>query len=419
MTLMDRPGPLSNRGILLCRACGAEGLASVLDLGTQPLANELVTAADAPCATFPLHLRSCSKCGLGQVGEFVLPERIFGDYPYLSSVSTSWLAHAKSYAEYMDKELNLTSEHCVVEIGSNDGYLLKRFHHLGVQVLGVEPAANVAALAESAGVTTLNDFFGRETAERILQDHEHPRLIVANNVMAHVPDLGDFVEGLSLLCGASTVVTVENPSYVALLRDTQFDTIYHEHYSYLSAHAIYRLAVRHGLELIRVQHLTTHGGSYRYWLARSGTRAVDPSVAATIDGELAQGLLSPQAWRDFADRSYSTIRILRGWLDERAASDARVVGYGAAAKGNTLLNAAGATASDLIGVVDGSSEKQGKWLPGSRVPIIEPAALVELTPSDVLVLPWNLASEIVPLVNHLVPRARCWAAIPTIRPLGS
>jgi hypothetical protein len=408
---------LTDRGTLVCRGCEARDLTSVFDLGSQPLANELVSSPDAPDAVFPLHLRSCGACGLGQVGEFVLPERIFSDYPYLSSVSTSWLAHATRYAHRMCADLQLTAQDRVVEVASNDGYLLKQFLSEGVQVLGVEPAANVARLAAEGGVPTIVSFFGREVARRLVTEHGHPRLVAANNVMAHVPDLDDFVGGLALLCDESTVVTVENPSYVTLLKQTQFDTIYHEHYSYLSAHAVQRLALRHALELVRVEELPTHGGSYRYWLAREGAQSVDPSVAAIIEREVEQGLLLPQAWQEFAQRSRQTISGLRSWLDERSAAGRRVAGYGAAAKGNTLLNAAGASAADLVAVVDGSAEKQGKWLPGSRVPVLLPAVLSELAATDVLVLPWNLAAEIVPLVAALAPEAQCWAAVPAMTPL--
>lgn len=418
MTAADGAQRLTERGETVCRGCGAGGLVSVLDLGDQPLANELLPTAGAPDEAFPLHLRSCPSCALGQVGEFVLPERIFGDYPYLSSVSTSWVAHARRYAQAMQEELQLGPADLVVEVASNDGYLLTQFRELGIDVLGVEPARNVAALARSRGVDTVVDFFGRESARRLLEQHRHPRLVVANNVMAHVPDLDDFVGGLSLLCGPDTVITVENPSYTTLLRETQFDTIYHEHYSYLSAHAVARLAARHGLELVRVQDLATHGGSYRYWLAPSGSRRPEPSVPDTIARELSAGLLDPQVWREFAQRSQATIAGLRSWLDERRGAGDRVAGYGAAAKGNTLLNAAGATADDLLAVADGSEEKQGNLLPGSRVPVIVPTELPALQPTDVLVLPWNLADEIVPIVARLSPAARCWTAVPEMQARG-
>lgn len=405
----------SGRGSTFCRGCGTADLHSVLDLGAQPLANELFDSAAFAGTVFPLHLRICSKCGLGQVGEVVSRERIFGEYSYMSSVSSSWVAHARSYAHAMHKELNLEVPDLVLEVASNDGYLLREFLALGVNVFGVEPARNVAMIARAFGVPTLTEFFGRTTAERFLGERGQPRLIVANNVMAHVPDLDDFVSGLALLTGLDTIITVENPSFVQLLRETQFDTIYHEHFSYLSAHAVATLVGRHGLELFRVEALKTHGGSYRYWIARKGRHLIDDSVTSAITTERQQGLMTPGAWADFARSSQMAIVGLRHWLDERNGCGMRIAAYGAAAKGNTLMNAAGVSARDVVLVADGNSYKQGKLLPGTGVPIVAPSALARATPTDVLILPWNIASEIIPLVAGLVPTARCWTAVPNMR----
>ena len=348
-----------------------------------------------------------------------MPERIFGDYPYLSSVSTSWVAHARAYAGTMQQALALDDRSLVIEVASNDGYLLREFSTLGVPVLGIEPAANVADIARAAGVRTLTAFFGRETARKVLAEHGYPRLVAANNVLAHVPDLADFVGGLALLCGEQTVITVENPSFVTLLRETQFDTIYHEHFSYLSAHAVARVVAGHGLQLVRVEDLTTHGGSYRYTIVKRGSREPEDSVGTAIERELGGGLLSPGAWRAFAERSGAIISGLRAWLDECAGHGRRVAGYGAAAKGNTLLNAAGVVAADIAVVADGSSEKQGKYLPGTRIPVIAPDALAGHEPADVLILPWNIAGEIGPIIRRLVPGARRWVAVPELRELES
>ena len=409
---------LSPYGIYTCRGCHASGLTSVLDLGVQPLANELLHSADAPDADFPLHLRICPSCGLGQVGEFVRPERIFSDYPYLSSVSLSWLAHAKRYAVAITEEFQLAEVNgLVVEVASNDGYLLREFIELGVPVLGVEPAANVAEIARTSGVRTLTAFFGRDTARSIVVEHGHPRLVVANNVLAHVPDLDDFVGGLAELADKHTVITVENPSFVTLLNETQFDTIYHEHFSYLSAHAVALVVARQGLELVKIDELSTHGGSYRYTIVRHGARKAERSVAATIERELEHGLLSPLNWVAFADRSRRTIAGLRAWLDERVLRGEHVAAYGAAAKGNTLLNAAHTQAADIVAVADGSAEKQGKYLPGSRVPVVVPGALADTEASDVLILPWNIADEIAPLIRNLKPEARIWTAVPSMQVL--
>jgi hypothetical protein len=405
---------ISRRGTDTCRACGADGLVSVLDLGCQPLANALISSPTAEDPIFPLHLRGCPECGLGQVGEYVLPERIFGDYPYLSSMSSSWVEHAKDYAVRLLAELQLNDEDFVVEVASNDGYLLSEFQRLGVRVLGVEPARNVAAIAEAAGVPTISRFFGLRAAQDLVEEYGYPSIVVANNVLAHVPDLDDFVSGLAFLCRGDCVITVENPSYAELLANGLFDTIYHEHFSYLSAFSVARLAARHGLVLVRVEKLATHGGSNRYWLRHSDTGMTDPSVDGAIDAEIAQGIVDPDAWESFAIRSRNTIDQLRTWFDERHRVGDVVAGYGAAAKGNTLLNAAGIIASEVAVVTDASPEKHGRFLPGSHIPVIRPDDLPVHRPSDVLVLPWNIAEEVSPLIAGLVPGARQWVAVPSL-----
>lgn len=408
---------LSTRGTTTCRGCESRTLESVLDLGEQPLANELLHLPEEPESRYPLHLRICTLCGLGQVGEVVLPEAIFAEYSYLSSVSSSWLEHARRYAHQVIKELGLDGDSLVIEVASNDGYLLKQITELGVPVLGVEPAGNVAKIASRDGVSTVNAFFGRDTAAALVESHGHPRLIVANNVMAHVPDLDDFVGGIAMLCAADTVITVENPSFTRLLTQTQFDTIYHEHYSYLSAHAVAAIVALHGLELFRVEHLSTHGGSYRYWMAPRGSMPVEPSVQAVVEAELSCGLLGSDLRNAFEQRSRAAIEGLRDWFSERSTVGATVVGYGAAAKGNTLLNAAGVNPTQMVAVVDANRQKQGMYLPGSRVPVVAPKELTALRPTDVLLLPWNLSAEIVPIIAELVPGATTWIAVPTMTPL--
>jgi hypothetical protein len=386
-------------------------------LGKQPLSNELGLSADEALDVFPLHLHTCPACGLGQVGEYVLPERIFGDeYPYLSSTSSSWVEHARQYATRLVDELGLGGDDFVVEVASNDGYLLKQFQVLGVRVLGIEPARNVAKIAQDAGVPTINEFFSAETAARLTSEYGHPRLIVANNVMAHVPDLQDFVAGYAALAGGDTIITVENPSYTTMLSETQFDTIYHEHYSYLTAHAVRHVVRQHGLDLVHVDQLPTHGGSNRYWISRTGWP--DETVESVLAGELALGLFEPKAWRDFAARSSVAISGLREWLFNHRESGRTVAGYGAAAKGNTFLNAVGDEARILKYVVDGSIEKQGKFLPGSQVQILAPHALAEDPVDDVLILPWNISAELTALVARLSPMSTSWVAMPEIRELS-
>jgi C-methyltransferase C-terminal domain/Putative zinc binding domain/Methyltransferase domain len=403
---------LTPRGTETCRGCGSSSLASVLDLGDQPLANELPATPDDQQGRFPLHLRICLACGLGQVGEYVLPERIFGDYPYLSSMSESWVAHARGYAAAQAGRLGLGGDSWVLEVASNDGYLLREFIALGVGVLGVEPARNVAQIARAGGVDTISEFFGVDVARRIREERGAPGLIVANNVMAHVPDMDDFVGGFAALADDRTLISVENPTIMNMLRLGQFDTIYHEHFSYLSAHAVARIADRHNLELVDIEELPTHGGSYRYWLGRANAHPVSPAVDAAIARELEQGLLSEAVHADFAQRCGSTISGLQDWLDARRSSASRVVAYGAAAKGNTLLNAAGVDSSVILAAVDASPEKQGRYLPGSGIPILAPSALTHLAATDILLLPWNLRDEVSQLVSKVSPTSTLWIAVP-------
>jgi hypothetical protein len=407
----------TQRGVTICRACGLQGLVSVLDLGTQPLSNQLLPTVDAPCPEYPLHLRICPHCALGQVGEVVAPSAIFSDYPYLSSVSTSWVEHMRSYAVAQSAQLGRQESDYVLEIASNDAYLLRSFLDLGHSVLGVEPAENVAQVARSAGVPTIAEFFGRGLAQRISEDHGYPQLVVANNVLAHVPDLDDFVGGLADVSGPDTRISVENPSLLQLFDEAQFDTVYHEHYSYLSVYAVRRLALRHGLELYDVEQLPTHGGSYRYWLGRRGQFPISDRVEATERMEVAGGLCSPETWQRFSMRSVGILDALREWL--AALHTQNVAAYGAAAKGNTLLNAVGEPARVLAGVFDGSPEKVGRYMPGSRLPIWDRSSVAAGDWSDLLILPWNLSAEIGQQLRRVDADMRLWRAIPELERVGA
>ena len=407
---------ISPRGSSICRACGSTRLKEVLNLGSQPLPAEYGYTADEVLETFPLHMRICEDCGLGQLGEYVLPERIFHkNYPYLSSASSTWTVHARKYAIAMKEALSLDSTSLVIELASNDGYLLSEFQKLRVPVLGVEPATNVASIADKAGVPTLVEFFGANLAEKILAQYGHPRLITANNVFAHIPDMHDFTEGMSILANDDTIITIENPSFCVLLEETLFDTIYHEHYSYLSAHSVRTIAQAHRLNLVHVDQLSTHGGSNRYWLSRS--LPIDDTVNATLEAELKAGLFDPKQWKAFADRAQTSIDGLRQWFLKCQQAGDVVAGYGAAHKGNTFLNAVGEASKTLIYVVDASIEKQGKFLPGSQVPVLSPEQLASGNPTDVLILPWNIASEIRERIRFLLPEARIWVAQPELHQL--
>ena len=407
---------ISPRGSTECRVCGSKELRSILDLGVQPLPAEYGRTPDEVLDRFPLHLRICARCGLGQLGEYVLPERIFHDaYPYRSSASSTWVEHARNYAATMHQVLDLGGDTLVVELASNDGYLLSAFQSLGVPVLGVEPADNVASIARAAGIPTLTRFFGVETAADILASHRHPRLIAANNVFAHIPDMHDFMHGMAILSDEETLITIENPSFTVLLQETFFDTIYHEHYSYLTAHSVREVARAHGLELIHVDQLPTHGGSNRYWLRRS--ERADDTVHATLEAEKEAGLFDTAVWAAFARRANKAIDGLRDWFVDRRREGAVVAGYGAAHKGNTFLNAVGEESKTLRYVVDASPEKQGRFLPGSQVPVLAPDKLGSGNPTDVLILPWNIAPELAERIRHITPDARIWVAQPAMRQL--
>ncbi len=409
--------PISNRGSIVCRGCDSKNLVSILNLGEQPLPAEYGMHADEVLDKFPLHLRVCKNCGLGQLGEYVLPERIFHEtYPYLSSASEYWVNHATNFAKQMVNKLSLNKESLVIELGGNDGYLLSQFQKLGVSVLNVEPPENTAEIARQAGVPTISKFFGVDLANEILVKYGNPDLICVNNVYAHIPDQQDFTKGMEILSGDTTTITIENPSFDILLNNAFFDTIYHEHYSYLTAHSVDMVSKKCGLKLFHVDRLPTHGGSNRYWLSKS--QMPDDTVKTVLDEEKASGLFDEDKWKDFAARSNNAINGLREWLIEREKLDHVVVGYGAAHKGNTFLNAVGEASKTLKYVVDASHEKQGKFLPGSQVPVLSPDKLNSANPKDVLILPWNIADELSSNIKKLAPDANIWVAQPSMKKLN-
>lgn len=404
----------SPRGVSECRGCLSSSLSDVIDLGSHPIPSEYGLRPDQSLEAFPLQLRICEDCGLGQLGEYVLPERIFHDsYPYLSSASSTWILHSRRFASDAAERLNLRDNSLVLELASNDGYLLKEFQKLGIGVLGIEPAGNVAKMSLAAGVPTITEFFGANLARQIVKDFGYPDLIVANNVFAHVPDLQDFTSGLEVLAGPETLISIENPSFLRLLAKGLFDTIYHEHYSYHTAHSVRAVGRLHGLELVKVEKLETHGGSNRYWLKRDGQ--ADATVDEIIEFEESNGLFDASLRARFAEKSFTSIEGLRKWLVEKSLAEDSVVAFGAAHKGNTFLNAVGANSTLIKYVVDASHEKQGKYLPGSRIPVFAPQHLQQNPPTDVLILPWNIADELANQVRLLSPKSRVWVAQPQIR----
>jgi SAM-dependent methyltransferase len=381
-----------------CRFCGASLTTTFVDLGETPLANSYVTPADIAAGRdrrYPLHIRVCADCFLVQADEPVHPDAIFSEYAYFSSYSASWVDHARRYAAAMIPCLGLGPRSLVVEIASNDGYLLRHFVEAGVPALGVEPAANVAAVAIERGVPTEIAFFGRETAGRLTARGVSADLIAANNVLAHVPDLRDFLAGFALLLAPSGVATFEFPHLLNLIRETQFDTIYHEHFSYLSLLAVEKIFAATGLRAFDVEQLPTHGGSLRLYASRAeAPRRESEGLVAVRASERAADFDSLAGYRGFPARVEAVKHSFRDFLAAARREAKTVAAYGAAAKGNTFLNVCGITADDIRAVYDRSAAKQGKLLPGSHVPILAPEQIGELRPDYLVVLPWNLIDEI-------------------------
>jgi len=384
----------------VCRSCGAPLRHTFIDLGVQPLANSFLTQEQVERGAerrFPLHARVCSDCLLVQVDQAVPPEEIFSDYAYFSSYSETWLEHAARFAALARERIGLNGDSLVLEIASNDGYLLRSFVSAGVPVLGVEPAANVAEVAVQAGISTEVAFFGREFADRLAARSALADLLVANNVLAHVPELDDFISALARVLKPEGVLSIEVPHLLRMIERTEFDTIYHEHFSYFSLLSARDALARRGLRIFDVDELETHGGSLRIWASRDDAAARWPETAAVtrvLEDELAAGLGTLDGYAGFASRVERVLGELRGFLAEAKADGSRVAAYGAAAKGNTLLNAAEVTTDDIAYVVDRSPHKQGRFLPGSHLPILEPDHVRRDKPAYLLLLPWNLKDEI-------------------------
>lgn len=345
---------------------------------------------------YPLHAYVCGQCFLVQLQEFVTPSEIFTEYAYFSSYSTSWVEHARRYTEMMIERFRLGATSKVMEIASNDGYLLQHFVAHGVPVLGIEPAANVAKVAIEKGVPSVVRFFGRESAAQIAAKHGRPDLLLGNNVLAHVPDINDFVSGMKILLAPHGVITMEFPHLARLMAENQFDTIYHEHFSYLSFVTVERIFAHHGITLFDVEELPTHGGSLRIYGRHdeNAALAVTGRVRELRQREIDEGFLTQERYRGFDERVKATKRKLLTFLIEAKQRGKKVVGYGAPGKGNTLLNYCGIRTDFLDFTVDANPYKQGKFTPGTRIPILAPEKIREARPDYVLILPWNLKDEI-------------------------
>jgi SAM-dependent methyltransferase len=379
-----------------CRSCGAPLAVTFIDLGLSPPANGLTEPGDAGRGEsfYPLHAYVCETCLLVQLDVFETPEQIFRDYSYFSSYSTSWLQHAETYVEEMLRERGVAPGQRVVELASNDGYLLQYFIRARVEVLGIDPASNVAAVARERGVPTIDEFFGRELAARVVADYGPADLIVANNVLAHVPDINDFVAGIARLLATTGFATIEFPHLLNLIEGVQFDTIYHEHFSYLSALALVPLFARHGLAIFDVQEIPTHGGSLRIFVGHTGKRPVGATVTALIEKERAHGLDRIETYPAFGEAVMRVKRDFLEFLISARREGKSVGGYGAAAKATTLLNFAGARTDFIHFVADKSPHKQGRLIAGVRVPIVTPERLRAERPDYVVIFPWNIAAEI-------------------------
>jgi hypothetical protein len=386
-----------------CRFCAAPLELTMVDLGKSPLCESFLPAdrLEEMEPFYPLHVRVCERCCLAQLPSFVPPAEIFEEYAYFSAYSNSWVDHARRYVEMITDRLALSPKSFVVELASNDGYLLQHFLPRGVPVLGIDPAANVAKAAEERGVPTLVDFFGRKLAERVVAQHGRADLVLGANVLAQVPDLNDFVAGVSVLLEQDGTTTFEFPHLARLLESVQYDTIYHEHYSYFSLTTIRKVFAAHGLDVVDVEELPSHGGSLRVYGAQAeAAREPSAAVAELLEREKAEGLLDPDRYRRFAEDVVESKRALLELLIDLKREGKQVVGYGAPGKGNTLLNYCGIRTDFIDYTVDRNPYKHGRFTPGTHIPIFPPERIAETHPDAILILPWNLAREIAEQLSY-------------------
>jgi hypothetical protein len=390
---------------LTCRNCGAALHHTFVDLGMSPLANSYVKPdrLNDMEPFYPLHVRVCGDCFLVQLPSIATPEEIFSEYAYFSSYSDSWLAHAKAYADEVSRRFGFNRQSLIVEIASNDGYLLQYFVAKGIPVLGIEPAQNVAEEAIRCGIPTEVRFFGKDTARDVVAAGKRADLIIGNNVLAHVPDLTDFVGGMKILLAEHGIITLEFPHLLRLMEENQFDTIYHEHFSYFSLISVQDLFERRGLEIFDVEELSTHGGSLRIYACHRGDeeKSIGSRVSDLISREKKAGFNTIECYLSFDEQVMKTKRRLLEFLVSANDAGKSVVGYGAPAKGNTLLNYCG-VGTDLIDyTVDRSPHKQGYFLPGTHIPIHHPDKIKETRPDYLLILPWNLKEEVMQQMAHI------------------
>ena len=400
-----------------CRHCHSFLDYEVIDLGHQPPSNAYITPEklDQPEVTYPLKVYLCTHCWLMQIPEYASFKELFSsDYAYFSSVSTSWCNHAEKFVVDAVDRLNLDSKSLVVEIASNDGYLLKHVKDRNIPCIGIEPTSAVGDAARELGINSIEKFFSSDLAEELISERGNARggadLIIANNVLAHVPDINDFIEGISKLLKPKGSASIEFPHVLRLLKGMQFDTIYHEHYSYISLYNVKRIAEKYGLVVADVEELSTHGGSLRVWLTNKEWGECSKEVIKILEIEEKEGLRNIHTYSNFQRRSEDIKNSLLEFFINASRENKNVVGYGAAAKGNTLLNYAGVTKDLLLAVADGAKSKQGNFLPGSHIPIIKPEDINIYRPDLILALPWNLINEFI----KIMPNRKFVTAIPKI-----
>ncbi len=388
-----------------CRFCGSELHQIFVDLGMSPLANSYLTMADLQKMEphYPLCIYICDRCYLAQLPVFETPEGIFTDYAYFSSYSDSWLRHAKAYTDLMIERFGYNQSNFVIELASNDGYLLQYFKEKSIPVLGIEPAKNVALAANEAGIPTLVKFFGTDTARELASENKYADLIVGNNVLAHVPGLNDFVNGMKIVLKKQGVITMEFPHLMRLVAENQFDTMYHEHFSYFSFTTVEKVFASHGLTLFDVEELPTHGGSLRIYARHSDdeTKPVGKRVAELKSREDAAGMTKMEYYLSFGEKVKETKRKILEFLINAKAEGKSIVGYGAPAKGNTLLNYCGVRTDFIDYTLDRSPHKQGQYLPGTHIPIYHPDKVREDKPDYLVILPWNLKEEIMEQMSYI------------------
>jgi 2-polyprenyl-3-methyl-5-hydroxy-6-metoxy-1,4-benzoquinol methylase len=379
-----------------------------VDLGMSPLCESFLSGEQLNHMEpfYPLHAYVCDRCLLVQLQEYVSPSHIFSDYAYFSSYSDTWLQHASDYTSMIVKRLKLHRQHQVIELASNDGYLLQYFVAQGVPVLGIEPAANVAEVAMQKGIPTLVKFFGQQTARELVAEGQRADLLIGNNVLAHVPNLNDFVGGMKILLNSHGVITMEFPHLMRLIEGNQFDTIYHEHFSYFSFITVEKVFIAHGLTLFDVEELPTHGGSLRIYACHTedNSQPISQRVAELRSREEACGLTHLEHYFSFAEKVKATKRALLDFLIKAKREGKSIAGYGAPGKGNTLLNYCGVRSDFIDYTVDRNVYKHGRFLPGTHIPVFPPDKITETKPDYLLILPWNLKDEIMEQTSYI----RAW-----------